>query len=100
LEKEGVLKETTIMLFSEFERRLKENACRGTDHGAANVIDSDLLPNDKVFNELYLVNLEKCDLQFKVDFRSAYQDVITHTLKADSRQILGNSFTNLDLFNS
>lgn len=103
LEKDDLLKDTTIMVFSEFGRRLKENASRGTDHGAANVmyvIDSDLSPNAQTFNKLDLVNLEKGDPKFKVDFRSVYQDVITHILKADSRQILGNSFTNLDLFNS
>jgi len=103
LEKEDLLKDTTIMVFSEFGRRLKENASRGTDHGAANVmyvIDSDLSKNSQTFNNLDLVNLEKGDPRFKVDFRSVYQDVISNTLGADAKQILGNSFTNLDLFNS
>jgi uncharacterized protein (DUF1501 family) len=102
LEKDDVLKDTTIMVFSEFGRRLKENASRGTDHGAANVmyvIDSDLSPNAQTLNNLDLTNLEKGDPKFKVDFRSVYQDIITHTLKADPKQILGNSFENLNLFN-
>lgn len=103
LEKDDVLKDTTIMVFSEFGRRLKENASRGTDHGAANVmyvIDSDLSKKSQTLNQLDLVNLEKGDPKFKVDFRSVYQDIITHTLDADSKQILGNSFTNLNLFNT
>jgi len=101
LEKDNLLKETTIMVFSEFGRRLKENASRGTDHGAANVmyvIDSNLSANAQKYNTLDLVNLEKGDPKFKVDFRSVYQDVITHTLGANSKQVLGNSFTKLNLF--
>lgn len=101
LEKDNLLKETTIMVFSEFGRRLKENASRGTDHGAANVmyvIDTDLSKNAHSYNTLDLVNLEKGDPKFKVDFRSVYQDIITNTLGADSRGVLGNSFTNLGLF--
>jgi len=102
LEKDDLLKETTIMVFSEFGRRLKENASRGTDHGAANVmyvIDSDLSEKAHTYNSLDLVNLEKGDPKFKVDFRSVYQDVITNTLGANSNQVLGNSFTKLNLFN-
>jgi len=102
LEKDDLLGETTIMVFSEFGRRLKENASRGTDHGAANVmyvIDSDLSEKAHAYNNLDLVNLEKGDPKFKVDFRSVYQDVITNTLGANSNQVLGNSFTNLNLFN-
>jgi len=101
LEKDGLLKETTIMVFSEFGRRLKENASRGTDHGAANVmyvIDSDLSARAQTYNTLDLVNLEKGDPKFKVDFKSVYQDIMTNTLGADSNQVLGNSFTKLNLF--
>ena len=38
LEQDDLLKDTTIIVFSEFGRRLKENASRGTDHGAANAL--------------------------------------------------------------
>lgn len=101
LEKDNLLSETTIMVFSEFGRRLKENASRGTDHGAANVmyvIDSDFSNKAQTYNNIDLVNLKKGDPIFKVDFRSVYQDVLTNTLGVNSNEILGNSFTNLGLF--
>jgi uncharacterized protein (DUF1501 family) len=101
LEKDGLMKDTTIMVFSEFGRRLKENASRGTDHGAANVmyvIDTDLAQKSQTYNTLDLVNLEKGDPKFKVDFRSVYQDVLNNTLGVNSEEILGNSFDNLGLF--
>lgn len=101
LEKDNLLSETTIMVFSEFGRRLKENASRGTDHGAANVmyvIDSDLSNKAQTYNQLDLINLEKGDPKFKVDFRSVYQDVLTNTLGVDAKPILGRRFDELGLF--
>lgn len=101
LEKDNLLGETTIMVFSEFGRRLKENASRGTDHGAANVmyvIDSDFSNKAQTYNQLDLINLEKGDPKFKVDFRSVYQDVLTNTLGVDAKPILGRRFDELGLF--
>ncbi len=101
LEKDNLLAETTIMVFSEFGRRLKENASRGTDHGAANVmyvIDSDFSSKAQTYNQLDLINLEKGDPKFKVDFRSVYQDVLNSTLNVDPKTVLGNSFEYLELF--
>jgi uncharacterized protein (DUF1501 family) len=101
LEKDNLLSETTIVVFSEFGRRLKENASRGTDHGSANVmyvIDSNFSGKAQTYNSIDLANLSKGDPIFKVDFRSVYQDVLTNTLGVNSKQILGNSFNNLGLF--
>lgn len=102
LESEGLMKDTTIMIFSEFGRRLKENASRGTDHGAANVmfiIDKDL--NSKgitKYNEIDLQNLENGDPKYKVDFRSVYQEVLGYTLDVDSKKVLGRKFDDLNLW--
>jgi len=101
LEKNGLLKETTIMVFSEFGRRLKENASRGTDHGAANVmfmIDSSLSNAAHGLNQIDLQNLEKGDPKFKVDFRSVYQEVLTNTLGIKAVPVLGRKFDDLNLF--
>ncbi len=101
LEKDNLLSETTIMVFSEFGRRLKENASRGTDHGAANVmyvIDSDLNKQAHTYNEIDLVDLEKGDPKFKVDFRRVYSEVLSHSLKADPISVLGKRYDGLGLF--
>lgn len=101
LKRDDLLKDTTILVFSEFGRRLKENASHGTDHGAANVmfvIDTDLDKNAFNYNQIDLDNLEKGDPKYKVDFRSVYQGVLESTLKVDSRKILGKRFDKLNLF--
>jgi len=102
LEKDGLMKDTTIVIFSEFGRRLKENASRGTDHGAANVmfvIDSDLNSNAvSGFNQIDLTDLEKGDPKYKVDFRSVYQEVLTQTLGVNAEQVLGRPFDRVKLW--
>jgi uncharacterized protein (DUF1501 family) len=101
LEKDDLLKDTTIIVFSEFGRRLKENASRGTDHGAANVmfvIDTDLSKKAYTYNQIDLVDLENGDPKFKVDFRSVYQNVLETSLGVDSNPILGKRFDDLGLF--
>jgi len=101
LEKDDLLKNTTIIVFSEFGRRLKENASRGTDHGAANVmfvIDSDLSKQAHTYNTLNLTDLEKGDPKFKVDFRSVYQSVLKSSLGVDPLPVLGQQFNDLGMF--
>lgn len=101
LEKDDLLKDTTIIVFSEFGRRLKENASRGTDHGAANVmfvIDTNLSKKSHTYNQINLTDLENGDPKFKVDFRSVYQEVLQSSLGVDSKPILGREFNELGLF--
>jgi uncharacterized protein (DUF1501 family) len=102
LEKDDLLKDTTIMIFSEFGRRLKQNVSRGTDHGAANVmfiIDKDLKSSSITkYNEIDLQNLENGDPKYKVDFRSVYQELLSTTLEVDANKVLNNTFEHLELF--
>lgn len=47
--KEGTFDDTLILTFSEFGRRVKQNAANGTDHGAASnvfIIGNQLKPWD------------------------------------------------------
>ncbi len=102
LEKDDLMKETTIMVFSEFGRRLKENASRGTDHGAANVlfiIDTDFSAQAHKYNEINLQELRNGDPIFKVDFRSVYQDLLSNRLNVDPKNILRKTFKDLNMFN-
>lgn len=101
LEKENLMENTTILVFSEFGRRLKENASRGTDHGAANtvfVIDKNLSKKAYSYNEINLQDLHQGDPKYKIDFRSIYQELLSDRLNVNAKAILGRSYENLGLF--
>ena len=102
LEKDDLLKDTTILVFSEFGRRLKENASKGTDHGAANcmfIIDKNLSKSAMLYNQIDLQNLENGDPKFKVDFRSVYQEILQNTLGVNAEKTLGRKYAPIQLFN-
>lgn len=101
LKKDDLLKDTTIVIFSEFGRRLKENASRGTDHGAANVmfvIDTELDKKAHSYNNIDLSDLENGDPKYKVDFRSVYQEVLSNTLGVNAEKVLGKRFDEMGLW--
>ncbi|RRA99837.1 DUF1501 domain-containing protein [Larkinella rosea] len=94
----GKLNDVLLMTFSEFGRRVKQNASNGTDHGTANnlfLIGGGLTPG-RVFNEApNLTNLAEGDLQFSVDFRSIYATLLRDWLKVDDGAVLGRKFETL-----
>ncbi|MEM7629905.1 MAG: DUF1501 domain-containing protein [Planctomycetota bacterium] len=85
--------------FSEFGRRVGQNASGGTDHGtAAPMFLLGPMVRPGVFgNHPSLTDLEEGDLKFGTDFRSVYSDVLGNWLKADADEVLGGRFraTNL-----
>jgi uncharacterized protein (DUF1501 family) len=94
----GKWNKVRVLVFSEFGRRVKENASRGTDHGTANnvMILGGELKQAGVLNEApNLSDLEDGDLKFKIDFRSIYASLFDNWLGADSRLILGQSFPDI-----
>ncbi|MBV7268962.1 DUF1501 domain-containing protein [Winogradskyella luteola] len=92
--------DTLILTFSEFGRRVKQNAANGTDHGAANnifVIGKNLKQSGFYNNLASLSDLDKNgDLKYEIDFRTIYATILNHWLKADDTTILNNSFTKLN----
>ena len=67
-----------VMTFSEFGRRLKENASLGTDHGAANMM---FVAGGAVTPGLHgvapdLKDLDDGDIKQKIDFREVYAGVL------------------------
>lgn len=90
-----------LMTFSEFGRRVKQNASNGTDHGTANnvfLIGGGLngATPGKVFNEApNLTNLDEGDLKYTIDFRTIYATLLRDWLKADDVTILGRQFDTL-----
>lgn len=95
LKAHNLMKEVTILTFSEFGRRVAQNASGGTDHGTANnviLIGGDL-PRPGFFNAPpNLSDLDEGDLKYQVDFRQIYQNVLSEVLNADAAQILGRKF--------
>jgi uncharacterized protein (DUF1501 family) len=94
LKKQGNFDRVLMISFSEFGRRVTENASGGTDHGAAAplfVIGGGVKPG------LYgaypsLTNLQDGDLRFDTDFRSVYATALEKWLGAPSEQVLGRKF--------
>lgn len=88
-----------LFTFSEFGRRVAQNASNGTDHGTANnmFLVSGGLKQKGVINELPdLANLDEGDLKYKVDFKNVYATVLDKWLKADDKAILGKKYEHLD----
>ncbi|MFT3826761.1 MAG: DUF1501 domain-containing protein [Chitinophagaceae bacterium] len=84
-----------LMTFSEFGRRVAQNASGGTDHGTANnmFFISGGLQQKGLLNEMPdLNNLKDGDLQYQVDFRSVYATMLNKWLGADDKAILGEQF--------
>ncbi len=80
-----------LFTFSEFGRRVAQNASNGTDHGKANnmFMISGGLKQKGLYNELPdLNNLDDGDLKFQLDFRQVYATVLQQWLGADAELIL------------
>jgi uncharacterized protein (DUF1501 family) len=96
LKAQGSLSRVVVMTFSEFGRRVAENANGGTDHGAAAPM---FIIGEKVkagllgkYPSLAPNDLLQGDIKYTVDFRSVYADVLESWLKTKSMPILGKQF--------
>jgi uncharacterized protein (DUF1501 family) len=102
LENHGLLRDTLVLQFSEFGRRINENSSSGTDHGAAGLM---MAIGGTVRGGLYGTaarlnpvpdnpGLENNggDVRHETDFRSVYARVIESWLGADPNVILGADF--------
>lgn len=88
----GLFNNILLMTFSEFGRRVAQNASNGTDHGTANQMFfiSGNLKKKGILNALPdLQNLNEGDLIYKEDFRKVYATILKNWLKADSSKVLG-----------
>ena len=100
LEQNDTFKDTLILTFSEFGRRVKQNAAGGTDHGAANnvFIIGKHLKTPGFYNEApNLLQLDgNGDLKYTVDFRSIYATILDKWMEVNDKSILNKSFSQLD----
>ena len=98
---QGNMQRVLVMTFSEFGRRVNENANGGTDHGAAapmfiigNKVKAGLLGR---YPGLAPQDLFQGDIKYNVDFRSVYAGVLENWLKTKSAPILGRQFEPLQV---
>ena len=90
--------EVVVMTWSEFGRRVKENAQNGTDHGSAGPM---FVLGNKVKGGFYgeppsLTDLDNGNLRFTTDFRSVYATLLEKWLEAPAADVLGARFRLLD----
>jgi uncharacterized protein (DUF1501 family) len=100
LKEQGNDKRVVLMTFSEFGRRVSENASAGTDHGKASCL---FLAGPGIKGGLHgkhpsLTDLSEGDIQHTVDFRSVYGTVLSDWLKAPNmKPILGANYPKMGL---
>lgn len=94
LEQSGQQDRVLVMTFSEFGRRVSENASLGTDHGAAApmFLAGPRLPRIIHGQNPDLSDLEDGDLKYQIDFRSVYAAVLDGWMHTDSRQALDGDY--------
>lgn len=101
LKAQGNLGRVLTFTFSEFGRRVGENASGGTDHGAAGpmffIAEKPAAPLLGRHPELTAKDLHRGDLKHNVDFRSVYAGVVEGWLRTPSEKVLGGKFTPLRL---
>jgi uncharacterized protein (DUF1501 family) len=96
----GLGNDTTVIVFSEFGRRISENGSGGTDHGAAGLM---MVLGGSVRGGLHGTSavltpghptLENSsgDVRFETDFRSVYARLLDNWLGVDSVPILNGDF--------
>jgi uncharacterized protein (DUF1501 family) len=102
LENQGLLRDTLILQFSEFGRRISENGSQGTDHGAGGLM---MAIGGSVRGGIYgtaaklnatpdnpTLENNGGDVRHETDFRSVYARVIDSWLGADANAVLGGDF--------
>jgi uncharacterized protein (DUF1501 family) len=95
----GLADRVAVLVYSEFGRRVDENASKGTDHGAASVVFV-IGPKVKAGLAGTYPSLEKLgdgDLIHTVDFRSIYATVLARWLGTPAEATLGKAYPEIEL---
>ena len=100
LKEQGNDKRVVLMTFSEFGRRVSENASAGTDHGKASCL---FLAGPGIKGGLHgthpsLTDLSEGDIKHTTDFRQVYGTLLTDWLKAPRmKPILGADYAKMGI---
>jgi uncharacterized protein (DUF1501 family) len=84
-------RDTVVLIYSEFGRRVHANASQGTDHGTAAPVLVAGVPVRGGFygGEPSLTDLDNGDLKATVDFRAVYAELLAAQLGTDPAAVLG-----------
>jgi uncharacterized protein (DUF1501 family) len=98
LEGRGLARQVLLVAYSEFGRRVAENASLGTDHGAAGPV---LLVSGALRGGLYgprpdLSDLDEGDVRHAVDFRQVYATLLERWLEAPAEAVLARRYEPLE----
>ena len=96
----GRADDVTMMVFSEFGRRVGENANLGTDHGTAGPVFVIGAPvRGGMYGEMpSLTDLDDGNLRYTTDFRRVYTTLITQWMgQADAGAVLRQPFASFDM---
>jgi len=97
LDATGHSSRVVTIAFSEFGRRVTQNASAGTDHGAAGpmfVFGDHLASGGGLVGEHPSLDTLDAngDVAFRTDFRSVYADVLANWMKLDPKAALGRMY--------
>ncbi len=100
LKAQGANERVLTMVFSEFGRRVGQNASGGTDHGTAAPMYfvGDMVKPGLLGRHPSLTKLDGGDLVFNVDFRSVYAAVLEDWMGTPSTQVLGRVYRKAVIF--
>ncbi len=99
----GRADDVTLMAFSEFGRRVGENANLGTDHGTAGPVFVIGAPvRGGIYGEMpSLTELDDANMKYTTDFRRVYATLITQWMgHADAGDVLRQPFDPFDMLNA
>jgi uncharacterized protein (DUF1501 family) len=99
LRRSGLYERTTIFVFSEFGRRVRENGSLGTDHGAGGLA---LLLGGAVqggfrSTQPSLEDLDDGDLRHTIDFRAVYAALLREVLGVEDAELAPHAIAELRL---
>lgn len=96
----AISQNVVVMVWSEFGRRVQENASQGTDHGKAGtmMLLGDAVNGGSVVGGPWnLAALDEGDLESSIDFRAVYATLIRDWYGNDPIPVLGGDYENLGL---
>lgn len=87
------------MSFSEFGRRVGQNASGGTDHGTAAplFLAGPMVRKGVVGEHPSLKDLDDGDLKYKIDFRSVYSGILQQWMATDPKGIVEGTYKALPI---
>ncbi len=97
---QGNADRVAVFGFSEFGRRVRENASAGTDHGTAApvFVVGSTVKAGPIGDHPRLDRLQDGDLKYLVDYRSVYAELLESWLGVNANEVIGKQFKPTSIF--